>query len=116
VELLGRRDDIAELLNMADFFILSSKYEGLPTVIIEAMACQTYVIATDCGGSKEIMGITGKLVPTQDSVALADAMEQALTLSSIELAQNNNDARVRVEENFSLENSVQKWLEIYEKP
>lgn len=113
VKLLGRRDDITQLLNIANYFILSSKYEGLPTVVMEAMACETYVIATDCGGSKEIMGETGKLVPIQDSVALAEAMEQALYLGEAEVAKNNCDARLRVEEKFSLESSVQNWLKIY---
>ncbi|NUE93458.1 glycosyltransferase [Acinetobacter seifertii] len=112
--LLGRRDDIAALLNMADFFILSSKYEGLPTVIIEAMACETYVIATDCGGSAEIMGDTGTLVPIQDSHTLSDAMVHVLTLDNASIVSNNKKARQRVENLFSLTSSVNHWIEIYE--
>ncbi|MBP1491303.1 MULTISPECIES: glycosyltransferase [Acinetobacter calcoaceticus/baumannii complex] len=112
--LLGRRDDIAALLNMADFFVLSSKYEGLPTVIIEAMACETYVIATDCGGSAEIMGDTGTLVPIQDSHTLSDAMVHVLTLDNASIVSNNKKARQRVENLFSLTSSVNHWIEIYE--
>lgn len=112
--LLGRRDDIAALLNMADFFVLSSKYEGLPTVIIEAMACETYVIATDCGGSAEIMGNTGTLVPIQDSHTLSDAMVHVLTLDNASIVSNNKRARQRVENLFSLTSSVNQWIEIYE--
>ncbi|MDR9611500.1 glycosyltransferase [Acinetobacter baumannii] len=112
--LLGRRDDIAALLNMADFFVLSSKYEGLPTVIIEAMACETYVIATDCGGSAEIMGDTGTLVPIQDSHTLSDAMVHVLTLDNVSIVSNNKKARQRVENLFSLTSSVNQWIEIYE--
>lgn len=112
--LLGRRDDIAALLNMADFFVLSSKYEGLPTVIIEAMACETYVIATDCGGSAEIMGDTGILVPPQNSEALAEALKEAVNKMPLEIQENNLKARQRVEELFSLEKSVQNWLKLYE--
>lgn len=113
VILLGRRNDIANLLNLADFFVLSSKYEGLPTVIIEAMACQTFVIATDCGGSAEIMQNTGKLVPIEDSSKLALAMKDVLMLDQNSLNQNNDQARLIVEEKFSLTCSVQRWLKIY---
>ncbi|WP_306436577.1 glycosyltransferase [Acinetobacter colistiniresistens] len=113
VILLGRRDDIPALLNMSDFFVLSSKYEGLPTVVIEAMACETYVIATDCGGSSEIMGTTGKLVPIQNAEALSKAFNDVLVLEETDKTKNNRDARNRVEEYFSLDSSVQKWLKLY---
>ncbi len=113
VILLGRREDIPALLNMSDFFVLSSKYEGLPTVVIEAMACETYVIATDCGGSAEIMGKTGKLVPIQNAEALSKAFNDVLMLEESDKAKNNSDARNRVEEYFSLSSSVQKWLKLY---
>lgn len=115
VELLGKRSDIPELLNEAKFFILPSKHEGLPTVVIEAMACQTYVISTNCGGSAEIMGITGKLIPTQDSIALSEAINDVLVLGNAAIEKNNLDARKRVEDIFSLQVSVNKWLELYEK-
>lgn len=112
--LLGRRSDISELLSQADIFILSSKHEGLPTVVIEAMACECYVVATDCGGSAEILGDTGKLVPIEDSEALANAMKEAIDLNMDDRIDNNKKARARVEKLFSLETSVQKWLDLYE--
>lgn len=114
VVIMGKRDDIPTLLSQADFLVLSSKYEGLPTVVIEAMASGTFVIGTDCGGTAEIMGDTGILVPTQDSQALAQAMHQALNLTNEQIEVNNKRARKRIEELFSLEKSVEKWLEIYE--
>lgn len=114
ITLLGRRSDIPKLLNAADIFVLSSKYEGLPTVVIEAMACECYVIATDCGGSAEILDDTGKLVPIQDSQALANALETAINLDVEHRLLNNKKARARVERLFSLENSVQKWIALYE--
>ena len=113
VVLLGKRSDIPNLLNKADYFVLSSRHEGLPTVVIEAMACGTFVIATDCGGSAEIMGDTGLLVPPQDSEALAEALNQAVNKTSSEIQENNLKARQRVEELFSLEKSVENWLKIY---
>ena len=113
ITLLGRRSDVPKLMNEADIFILSSKFEGLPTVVIEAMACECYVVATDCGGSAEILGDTGKLVPIQDSQALANALEAAINLDVGYRLQNNKKARKRVEQLFSLESSVQKWLDLY---
>lgn len=114
IVLLGKRSDIPELLNQADFFVLSSRHEGLPTVVIEAMACETFVIATDCGGSAEILGETGILVPIQNSEALAKGLEQAINLTEDQRKENGKLARKRVEELFSLEASVNKWLALYE--
>lgn len=114
VFLLGRRNNIPELMTLADFFILSSSYEGFGLVTVEAMACQTFVIATDCGGSSEILGDTGILVPTENSEALANAMSEALTYSKEEIRLNGLKARKRVEDLFSLEGSVEKWLSLYE--
>ena len=114
ITLLGRRSDVAELLSQADIFVLASKHEGLPTVVIEAMACECFVVTTDCGGSAEILGDTGKLVPIQNSQALADALQDAINLSEEDRAENNKKARARVEELFSLETSVKKWLALYE--
>lgn len=113
ITLLGRRSDVAELLSQANIFVLGSKHEGLPTVVIEAMACECYVVATDCGGSAEILGDTGQLVPIKDSQSLADALQNAIALSVEDRTQNNEKARARVEQLFSLEASVKRWLELY---
>lgn len=114
IVLLGKRSDIPELLNQADYFVLSSRHEGLPTVVIEAMACETFVVATDCGGSAEILGETGILVPTENSDALVKALEMAMSLTKDQIRANGKLARQRVEELFSLDASVNKWLALYE--
>lgn len=114
VNLLGRREDIPALMSIANFFVLSSSYEGFGLVIAEAMACECFVIATDCGGSAEIMADTGVLVPPQNSEALAEALKEAMSKTALELQENNLKARQRVEELFSLESSVNKWLALYE--
>lgn len=114
VKLLGRRDDIADLMSAADFFVLSSAYEGFGLVVAEAMACETFVVATDCGGSAEILGETGILVPIQNSEALAKGLEQAISLTGDQIRNNGKLARERVEKLFSLEASVNKWLALYE--
>ena len=114
VILLGRRNDISEIINSSDFFVLSSKHEGLPTVLIDAMACKKFIISTDCGGSSEILGETGILVPIQNSEALAKGLEQAINLNEDQIRNNGKLARKRVETLFSLEASVNKWLALYE--
>lgn len=115
VTLLGRRDDIPQLMQEVDFFILPSAYEGFGLVVAEAMACGTFVIATNSGGVAEVMGDTGILVPPQDSKALAEAIKQAVSKTPLEIQENNLKARQRVEALFSLERSVQNWLKLYEK-
>ncbi|MFX6686934.1 glycosyltransferase, partial [Acinetobacter baumannii] len=80
-----------------------SKYEGLPTVIMEAMACETFVISTNCSGVEEIMNDTGIMVPICDSEALAEGLIKAYNLSPKEIELNNLSARRRIEKIFSLE-------------
>lgn len=113
VSLLGRRDDVAQLMSVADCFVLSSSFEGFGLVVAEAMACETFVVATDCGGVREVMGDTGILVPTANTTALAKALLSVLNMEQNQIDENNLRARQRVEKMFSLDCSVQKWLEIY---
>ena len=113
VHLLGRRSDIPQLMSAADLFILSSSFEGFGLVVAEAMACQTYVVATDCGGVKEVMGDMGILVPPRNSLDLAEALMRAINLPADEVIQNNMKAIEHVNKNFDLQIIVEKWLELY---
>lgn len=115
ISFLGRRDDIPELMNNADLFILPSKYEGFGLVVAEAMACSTFVVATDCGGVKEVMGGNGILVPPKNSAELAKAILIALSLPQNKIEANNNQALLHVQQNFDLQKIVTQWEEIYAK-
>ncbi len=115
VILLGRRDDIPALMCASDYFVLSSAYEGFGLVVAEAMACNNFVIATECGGVSEVMGGTGLLVNSQEKDKLASAFLTASQLSGEEITQNNIQAMKYINEKFNLDNIVNQWLSIYEK-
>jgi glycosyltransferase involved in cell wall biosynthesis len=75
VRLVGTRRDVPEILQASDLFLLSSKSEGIPLTVIEAMAARLPVVSTDVGGLSEIVvaGETGLLAPAGDDAALAAA-------------------------------------------
>ncbi|OTG63837.1 glycosyltransferase [Acinetobacter silvestris] len=114
VKLLGRRDDIPALMSAADLFVLSSNFEGFGLVVAEAMACKTFVVATDCGGVKEVMGGYGLMSPVNDMNALAKELSGAIQMSHLERQRNNELALKYVKDNFDLKIIVNQWLETYE--
>jgi glycosyltransferase involved in cell wall biosynthesis len=81
VDMPGFAGNPFSYMSKAALFVLSSKFEGLPGVLIEAMACGTPVVATDCpSGPREILegGSLGGLVPVGDPESLATAIGHAL--------------------------------------
>lgn len=113
VEFLGIRRDVPALMSATDLFVLPSAWEGFGLVVAEAMACERVVVATDCGGVSEVVGSSGFLVPPKNSDALADALNNALSLDSSECAEISKAARQRVVERFSLDANVDAFLESY---
>ena len=81
VFLPGYRKNVYKYFGAADLFVLSSNYEGMPNVLVEALACGLPAVATRCkSGPSEILrdGDGGELVPPDDSDALAEAIVSAL--------------------------------------
>ena len=116
VRFLGVRTDIPEILAAADVFVLSSRWEGNPLSVMEAMAAGKPVVATAVGGVPELVeeGVSGILVPPQNPEALAEAM--------IRLAQNSalrrkmgEAARRRAEERFGVERMAREYERLYTK-
>lgn len=117
VELAGRltREGIRDALQRSDAFLHASLAEGIPNVMLEAMACGLAVVVTDCGGTAEAVrdGREGLVVPTRDPGAMAGALAALWRHPSLR-ADLGRAARERVEEAFALEAQVQRILAMYE--
>lgn len=113
VVLLGRRDDIPQLMSAADLFVLPSKYEGFGLVVAEAMACQCLVVATDCGGVAEVLNNPDFLISPSNAVALKNKMKFALELTDEDRMHTLDKNLNYVRKNFSLKDIVEKWIDIY---
>jgi glycosyltransferase involved in cell wall biosynthesis len=109
----GPRPDVEGLLAAVDLFVSSSRWEGLPTVILESMAARVPVVATDVSGTRELVqdGVTGLLVPPGDPHSLSHAIvrmfrerEQATAMAE--------RAYCRVQD-FSIARVTEQHMEVY---
>ncbi|MET4057147.1 glycosyltransferase involved in cell wall biosynthesis [Pantoea agglomerans] len=113
VHWLGIKTNINEWMSAADIFVLSSAWEGFGLVVAEAMTAERVVVATDCGGIKEVLGGNGFLVPPDCSPALAESIITALNLSPEDARKMGAASRSHVEQYFSMSAITQKWLALY---
>ena len=110
VDLAGYSANPYSAMAAADALVLSSRREGLPTVLLEALALGTPVVATDCpSGPREILegGRLGRLVPPRDPAALAQAMEAVLV-------DGPRPAPRGVLDRYALETITDRYLEVLE--
>ena len=97
-----------------DILCLSSRAEGFPNVIGEAMACGVPCVTTDVGDAKEIVGDTGWVAPPRDFERLAKSLDDALSCSDEELKYRGDKARERVVKYFSMQTARDKYVSIYQ--
>lgn len=78
MRLIGRRDDVSELLAAADIALLSSSWESRSVLAQEALHARVPLVATDVGGMSELVGDAAELVPYGDAGSLADTVVRLL--------------------------------------
>ena len=115
VRMLGQRNDIPDLLNLSDCFVLSSRSEGLSCSIIEAMAAGLPVIATDVGGNSELVvnGENGYLVPPDNAGILARRLQDVIG----DAAQRRKFGEMSLQfarAQYSLDTMISKYADNYD--
>lgn len=117
VRFLGFAHDLERWMQAADGFVLSSRWEGLPTVLMEASAAGLPVVATDVPGVREALGRgadASRLAPRGDPAALARAMAGLMRTPLEERKAIGERARGYVVEQFSLDGVLSRWESVYE--
>lgn len=115
LHLPGFRTDVDELMSAGDVFAMSSVFEGLPLVVMDAFALGVPVVATAGSGIPELVddGATGLLVPVGDADALGTALARVLDDRALAAALRAA-ALVRVRE-YSIERTAERTLMVYER-
>lgn len=113
---VGERTDVPEILSVLDVYVNSSLYEGMSNSILEAMASSTPVVATDVGGTPDLVqdGVTGWLVPSRDPVKMADRLERTLS-DRAEAGEMGVRGRARIERYHSFAAMVEANASLYRR-
>ncbi|WP_434033480.1 glycosyltransferase [Cupriavidus sp. a3] len=112
--LTGARSDIPDLLRAADVFALSSRIEGMPLAVGEALATGLPVVATAAAGVAELAGDTATITPIGDAAALASALEKAIRQLPGTQAQRDR-RRQQIVSRFDVSAVARQWLVNYQQ-
>jgi sugar transferase (PEP-CTERM/EpsH1 system associated) len=112
----GARDDIADIMQALDVFVLPSKNEGISNTILEAFASGLPVIATEVGGNVELVedGVNGLLVQPGDLAGMVQALLFYLDTPA-RIAEHGNTARRQAEQRFSIPAMAEAYAAVYDK-
>lgn len=115
VRFLGVRDDVAALVSAADGYVMSSAWEGMPMVLLEAGAGGLPIVTTRVGGTAEVVldGDSGFLAPPRDHRALASAMLRLMGLTETERRTMGERGREHIRTRYGLTRVVEQWEELY---
>jgi glycosyltransferase involved in cell wall biosynthesis len=115
VTLLGDRSDVPDLLCAADVFAFSSRREGMPGAVIEAMALEVPIVATALPQVEEVTGADAALlVPGDDTDRLADGIVACAT-DRAAASRRVENGRTRFEERFTIDQTAQAMVEFYRR-
>ena len=116
VVLAGFHNDLDRLLPALDLFVQSSFTEGMPNVLLEAMAARLPIVATAVGGTPELVedGVSGWLAPAGDAAALGRRMQEALAHRRRREAMGQR-GRERVEEHFTFAAQARRYREVLQQ-
>lgn len=116
VHFLGRREDIPALLAASQLFILPSRWEGMPNVILEALAAGKPIVATHVEGVPELVAqnVNGWLVPPEEPQSLGESLTVAL--SDLQVLQRRGDESYLIyEKHFTIDLLVENHVRLFEK-
>lgn len=116
VTLLGSRQDVPDLMNAADAFVLCSEWEGCQLVLLEAGAAALPAVATSVGAAPQIVlpNRTGFLVPPQNTEALTAAMLRLLDVSPNRRREMGDQSRLHILNHYSIRNVHRQYQQVYE--
>lgn len=112
---VGPTDRISDYYNFCDVMILSSFFEGLPNVVIEAMACESIAVVADSADNDGVVtdGINGFKFKGNNETELADTLTRIVSLSDSERSRIKANARLTTLRRFSLDRMVKEFESLY---
>lgn len=114
VHLLGRREDMPDIMSALDICVSSSISEAFSNVIGEAMACETPCVVTDVGDSAYIVGKTGIVVQKQNPRELAKGLRKLYEINETKRRDIGRIARERIIKNFNISHIANEYEKIYD--
>ncbi len=115
VRFLGVRSDVPEIMTAADGYVMSSAWEGMPMVLLEAAAAGLPIVSTIAGGNQEVVRDeeSGFLVPPRDSEALAVAMLRLMELPEAQRRSLGELGREHIRSHYGLTRVAERWEDLY---